>query len=111
MNQLEAMSLKKVLSIIRSWILLVIQIAIPVIFLIIAMIVVRMQKRIGNLPPMPLELSKYKNPVVLIDGAEYGKEYSEWYKNVSGTAIKEVESIPDTILHLVITLYLLCNLH
>lgn len=69
------------------------------------MIVVRMQKRIGNLPPMPLELSKYKNPVVLIDGSEHGKDYSEWYKTVSGSACKEVESIRDTILHLVIRCY------
>lgn len=113
MNQLEAMFLKKGLSIIRSWILLVIQIAIPVIFLIIAMVVVRTQKRIGNLPPMPLELSKYNNPVVLIDGSENAKDYSELYQKVSGDACKEVESIRNTILRLVITIYfvVLCRLH
>lgn len=113
MNQLEAMFLKKGLSIIRSWILLVIQIAIPVIFLIIAMVVVRTQKRIGNLPSMPLELSKYNNPVVLIDGSENAKDYSELYQKVSGDACKEVESIRNTILRLVITIYfvVLCRLH
>ncbi|XP_066151375.1 phospholipid-transporting ATPase ABCA3-like isoform X1 [Euwallacea fornicatus] len=100
LNQISAMTLKKIFSIIRSWILLVIQVLIPVIFLIITMIVVRMQNRIGNLPAMPLELSRFKDPVALVDGMEHSGGFADFYKSVAGSAFNNVSSIKDTILTL-----------
>uniref|UniRef100_A0AAR5Q068 ABC transporter domain-containing protein n=1 Tax=Dendroctonus ponderosae TaxID=77166 RepID=A0AAR5Q068_DENPD len=54
-NQITAMSLKKILSTMRSWVLLLIQIFMPVIFLAIAIVVARQQNNVGNLPALLLD--------------------------------------------------------
>ena len=102
-NQFLAMSTKKFLSTIRSWVLLAIQIIMPVVFLIIAIVVTRQQNRTGNLPAMPLTLNKFQNPVLVVDGNENGNYggYAKIYKEVVGNAYRKVNNITETLLNLV----------
>ncbi|CAG9761787.1 unnamed protein product [Ceutorhynchus assimilis] len=99
-NQIAAMSLKKVLSSMRSWILLLIQIIMPIIFLVIAIVVGRQQIKSGELPLMPLDLSKYSDPVLLLEDTINATEYASIYKSVAGRGCRKVDSIEKTILSL-----------
>ncbi|KAL1517917.1 hypothetical protein ABEB36_001617 [Hypothenemus hampei] len=101
LNQIIAMSLKKILSTIRSWVLLCTQILMPIIFLVMTMIVAKQQNTIGDLPPMPLNLERYTDPVTLVDINDANTNgYDEIYKNVVGNAYSKVDSIQETILQL-----------
>ncbi|KAJ8939521.1 hypothetical protein NQ314_011088, partial [Rhamnusium bicolor] len=80
-NQFFAMFLKKILSTARAWILLLIQIFMPVIFLIIAVVVTRNNQRTGDLPAMSLNLDRFDHPVTLVEQVTDNK-YAEIYKNV-----------------------------
>uniref|UniRef100_A0A6P7GKL5 ATP-binding cassette sub-family A member 3-like n=1 Tax=Diabrotica virgifera virgifera TaxID=50390 RepID=A0A6P7GKL5_DIAVI len=80
LNQIIAMLLKKFVSTVRSWILLGIQVMMPTLFLIIAFVVARKNKMTGNLPAMPLSLSKFENPVTLVENGT--SDYLPYYMKV-----------------------------
>ncbi|XP_048519308.1 ATP-binding cassette sub-family A member 17-like, partial [Dendroctonus ponderosae] len=99
-NQITAMSLKKILSTMRSWVLLLIQIFMPVIFLAIAIVVARQQNNVGNLPALLLDTSTFDNPVTLVENSNGSSSYSETYRNIVGSAYEAVPSIEEEILNL-----------
>lgn len=75
-NQIMAMLLKKSVSIARSWILLLIQILIPVVFLIISILSERAVGRHKDLPERKLTLDDYDRPVTIVSGSgRYKTEY------------------------------------
>lgn len=67
-NQMLAMLLKKTVSTARSWILLLIQIFIPVLFLIITIVAERSVERNKDLPELELSLDSYDRPVTILSG-------------------------------------------
>lgn len=68
--------MKKSLSTIRSWILFLIQIIIPVVFLIITIIVTRNVDSNRDLPELDLTLDAYDNPITVVSGeSEYKTQY------------------------------------
>lgn len=72
-NQILAMLMKKSLSTIRSWILFLIQIIIPVVFLIIAIVVTRNTDTSRDLPEIDLTLDAYDNPITVVTGDTHYK--------------------------------------
>ncbi|KAF5277495.1 hypothetical protein FQR65_LT03832 [Abscondita terminalis] len=79
-SQLRAMFLKRRLSILRSWLLVVIQNCIPVLFLVLAIVIVRGSKVYNDLPSLKIELNSYDNPVTVLNYSQSNK-YAENYKN------------------------------
>lgn len=80
-NQFFAMLMKKFLSMYRSWVLLIIQILMPVLFLIIAMIVMRTSQATGNLPALAMDLNRFDNPITVV-GNVSNSIYAETYLDV-----------------------------
>ncbi|CAH1158803.1 unnamed protein product, partial [Phyllotreta striolata] len=78
-NQLLAMLMKKVLATYRSWILLLIQICVPLINIILTLSIPNAGVSSEGLPPMPLDLAKFNNPVTLVENLG---EYGGWYASV-----------------------------
>lgn len=78
-NQALAMLLKKSVSIARSWILLLIQIFIPVVFLIITIVAERSVERNKDLPELELSLDSYDRPVTILGGSG---PYKAGYLNI-----------------------------
>ncbi|KAK5642705.1 hypothetical protein RI129_008872 [Pyrocoelia pectoralis] len=66
LNQINAMFYKKGLSIIRSWILFLIQNAIPVVFLVLTVIIVVQVSSPSNMPMIKIRLNRYINPITPI---------------------------------------------
>ncbi|XP_018575545.1 ATP-binding cassette sub-family A member 3-like isoform X2 [Anoplophora glabripennis] len=101
-NQFLAMLMKKFLSTFRSWILLIIQIMMPVLFLIIAMVVARNQKRTGDLPALGIDLTRFKNPVTVVEdnpNSTYTKTYLDILKDLSYD-FEVIDNITDRMLSL-----------
>lgn len=100
-NQFMAMLMKKVLSIVRTWILQFIQILMPVAFLIIAIVVSRNTNKSADLPKLPITLDSYRNPITLIeDNAK--NAFSELYEEaLKGYEIEKVTNITEIMLNLV----------
>lgn len=65
LNQFFAMFMKRYISLKRSWILLLIQLTLPLLSLLICVCIYSFQR---HLPPMELELSKYKNSITIVEG-------------------------------------------
>ncbi|XP_074034978.1 phospholipid-transporting ATPase ABCA3 isoform X2 [Leptinotarsa decemlineata] len=83
MNQFRAMFMKKIVTTIRSWIMLCIQLVLPSIFLMIALIVARNKQVSENLPPMVMNLDKFENSITKIHNI--GKiDYCGNYTDVLG---------------------------
>ena len=102
-NQFLAMFMKKCLSVARTRLLQLIQVLIPVTFLIVALVVSRnMDKnKTSDLPKLPLTLESYNDPVVLIQ-SNFNDFYSRSYlESVKGHQVKNVTSITQTMLDLV----------
>ncbi|CAG9855955.1 unnamed protein product [Phyllotreta striolata] len=98
-NQILAMLMKKTVSTFRSWILLLIQIAMPTLFLIIAFVVNRSHKYTGNLPAMPLTLNKFENPITLMEKTD--SNLAPYYIKVLhdyGHPVKTVTNMTKTML-------------
>lgn len=77
-NQILAMLLKKTISTARSWMLLLIQILIPALFLIITIVVERSVDRNRDLPELELTLDSYDRPItVLSESGTYQPGYVE----------------------------------
>lgn len=97
------MFMKKCLSVARTRLLQLIQVLIPVTFLIVALVVSRnMDKnKTSDLPKLPLTLESYNDPVVLIQ-SNFNDFYSRSYlESVKGHQVKNVTSITQTMLDLV----------
>lgn len=101
-NQFKAMMMKKSYSSVRSWVLSLIQLILPMVFLILAMIVVRSMKANHDLPPMEITLAKYSNPVTVVEGnTDTAKTYEAYVKNTLGHLISKPrnnQNLPDFIL-------------
>ncbi|XP_018330699.1 ATP-binding cassette sub-family A member 3 [Agrilus planipennis] len=91
-NQFLVMFLKRVLSTYRSWVLMLIQILVPVLFLIIAMIVGRLYDRTSDLPSLPITLSRYNNPVTLISGTSENNYYNSYLNVMNSQNQKYIET-------------------
>lgn len=105
-NQFKAMMMKKSYSSVRSWVLSLIQLILPMVFLILAMIVVRSMKANHDLPPMEITLAKYSNPVTVVEGnTDTAKTYEAYVKNTLGHLISKPrnnQNLPDFILQQVL---------
>ncbi|KAK4876910.1 hypothetical protein RN001_009416 [Aquatica leii] len=80
-NQLLAMLMKRSISILRSWVLLLIQNFIVVSFLIMAVILARRTNLLNNLPDMVITLNNYQNPVITFTEVGSNK-YAGSYKDL-----------------------------
>lgn len=78
-NQMLAMVLKKSICTARSWILLLIQILIPVLFLIITIVSERSVDRDRGLPELQFSLDPYDRPVTILGG---NSAYKTAYLNI-----------------------------
>ncbi|CAG9816334.1 unnamed protein product [Phaedon cochleariae] len=104
-NQFFALLLKKTVSTLRSWILLIVQVGMPTLFLIITIVVMRNNNRTGNLPAMPLDLSKFAQPATLVDVNESNDfgNLSDYYDQVireQGNSVDLIKNITDEMLKL-----------
>ncbi|XP_019867946.2 phospholipid-transporting ATPase ABCA3-like [Aethina tumida] len=105
LNQIYAMIMKKILSSMRSWIILTIQILMPAVYLIIVMLVI---KNSGNMKPLPLlkmDLDQFGATNTLIEYKDDGatNKYLEEYKNVVNSTTNTIifmENITEHALHL-----------
>lgn len=89
-NQLMAMFIKRGLSVIRSWILLLIQIIIPVAFLALAILITEDSIGFHHLPNFKIRLDSYYKSVTTLtqtEGAKYGEKYIELLRNDSKQVI------------------------
>lgn len=109
-NQILAMLLKKIVSTARSWILLLIQILIPVLFLIITIVAERSVDRNKDLPELELSLDSYDRPVTILSGYDpYKSQYIDILKkgdhlyedierrNISAYIIDKTIETPSTV--------------
>ncbi|XP_060519226.1 phospholipid-transporting ATPase ABCA3 isoform X2 [Cylas formicarius] len=102
-NQFKAMFIKKILSTLRSWILSLIQIAIPMIFLIITMAVSKNSGANLDLPPMALDLDRFSGSISLIEVNSQNalvKRYANAYQDVVGSTTETVRSIRESMMNL-----------
>ncbi|XP_044270584.1 phospholipid-transporting ATPase ABCA3-like isoform X2 [Tribolium madens] len=99
-NQFLAMLMKKVLSIIRTWILQFIQILMPVAFLIIAIVVSRNTNKSADLPKLPITLNSYRNPITLIEDNANDSFSALFVQTLKGYEIKNVTNITSEMLDL-----------
>ncbi|KAK4876911.1 hypothetical protein RN001_009417 [Aquatica leii] len=84
LNQLKAMFLKRRLSIFRSWLLLIIQNCIPVLFLVLAIVIVRGSKVYNDLSNLKITLDSYDNPITVLNyssGNKYAESYQRYLRN------------------------------
>lgn len=106
LNQIYAMIMKKILSSMRSWIILTIQILMPAVYLIIVMLVI---KNSGNMKPLPLlkmDLNQFGATNTLIEYKDDGatNKYLEEYKNVINSTTNTIifmKNVTEHALHLV----------
>lgn len=72
-NQIIAMFWKKYLQTVRNWILLLLQIAIPIVFLVITLLALRQGELTSNLPALPITIDTYKDSITIL---ETGPQFS-----------------------------------
>lgn len=102
-NQFMAMLMKKYLSIARTWLLQIIQILIPVAFLIIAIIASRNMNKytVESLPKLPLSLDIYEDPIILVQDDVSNRFSEHFLQIVQGHQVQKVTSIEEAMLNLV----------
>lgn len=93
-NQIIAMVLKRSLSTYRSIILFLIQIFIPVMFIVMAMLVARNTDANKDLPNLPITLDTYENPVTVVNGTPSNPYYNH-YVDLIKTENKAVVNLHD----------------
>lgn len=104
------MTLKKTISIFRSWILVLIHILIPVVFVILAIISERSMTHDKDLPKLELSLGAYDQPVTILSGSgvfkneyldilkENGYVYEDiGNKNVSAYIVNKTSQITSAV--------------
>ncbi|RZC36175.1 ABC tran and/or AAA 21 domain containing protein, partial [Asbolus verrucosus] len=94
-NQFAAMVYKKFLSTLRTWPLLLIQIVLPILFFLLAVVGDYYSVKVTS-SALTFNLEKYTNPVILLSGKK--SEYYKTYKRMlSKYKISEVDSIAQTV--------------
>lgn len=76
MNQFLAMFLKRYIFLKRLWILVILQLIIPLFFFSITVLTYTWQE---NLPPLKLDLAKFEQPITLLEG-HGAEDYSSLYQ-------------------------------
>lgn len=99
-NQLWAMTFKRVLSTLRSWVIFVLHIVLPVIFLIVSIFVNRQLYSLGDLPSMHLSLNTFTDAVTLVQN-DISSSYTSILSNLLADSYKETDSISADALNLV----------
>lgn len=101
MDQWKAMLYKKMVVTLRSWLLSILQLAIPVLFLIIAIMVSRMWQTSVDLPGLDMTISKsYTDSVTLVNApadadaasSERKKVYKEFFADANIDTLKVVDT-------------------
>lgn len=92
-NQIIAMILKRSLSTYRSIILFLIQIFVPVTFIVMAMLVARNMDMNKDLPTLPITLDSYENPITVVNGSNENAYYKSYVNiiNRDGNVLKDLE--------------------
>ncbi|KAB0796441.1 hypothetical protein PPYR_10502 [Photinus pyralis] len=91
-NQVKAMLLKRYLSILRTWVLFVIQNFVPVLFLVLAIVVVRGAQVFRDLPNLKIQLESYGRSVTVLNHSE-SNPYAEKYKEFLQHRLKHVTDL------------------
>ncbi|KAL9700794.1 hypothetical protein quinque_004235 [Culex quinquefasciatus] len=68
LSQVKGQILKKFLSSLRAWVLLIIQNVIPIFFVVMTFVIVRSISRDQDLPPLTMSLEPYKETVTVVGG-------------------------------------------
>lgn len=100
-NQFNAMFLKRIVSVKRSWYLFLIQVVIPSVFVIMAVTSASPATE-AHLPALDLSLSKYTDPITLIEPSSSNTivdPYKEQYVKLVNS--KTTDNMTDTMLTLV----------
>jgi hypothetical protein len=108
-NQFIAMLLKKFFSTLRNWFLLILQIALPVVLLIITVLDARGYVPKSTFPSLKISLDPYNEPITVMSGI--ANQYYEKYRNNIGNdhQLLEVSDIAAEMIRLVLTIHVLSN--
>jgi hypothetical protein len=106
-NQFMAMLLKKFFSTLRNWFLLILQIALPVVLLIITVLDARGYVPKSTFPSLKISLDPYNEPITVMSGI--ANQYYEKYRNNIGNdhQLLEVSDIAAEMIRLVLTIHVL----
>jgi hypothetical protein len=106
-NQFIAMLLKKFFSTLRNWFLLILQIALPVVLLIITVLDARGYVPKSTFPSLKISLDPYNEPITVMSGI--ANQYYEKYRNNIGNdhQLLEVSDIAAEMIRLVLTIHVL----
>jgi hypothetical protein len=106
-NQFIAMLLKKFFSTLRNWFLLILQIALPVVLLIITVLDARGYVPKSTFPSLKISLDPYNEPITVMSGI--ANQYYEKYRNNIGNdhQLLEVSDIATEMIRLVLTIHVL----
>lgn len=66
-NQIIAMFWKKYLQTVRNWLLLLLQIIIPIAFLVITLLALRKGELTANLPTLPITIDTYRDSITILE--------------------------------------------
>ncbi|XP_053680207.1 phospholipid-transporting ATPase ABCA3-like [Anopheles nili] len=81
-NQLQAMLLKKAIATKRSWIALLIQIFIPIFFVIMTIVIVRSFPDSLSLPPLTIGFNNYETTVTVLEGTSSDTSIIQAYQQL-----------------------------
>ncbi|XP_055535484.1 phospholipid-transporting ATPase ABCA3-like [Wyeomyia smithii] len=87
-NQVKAQFLKKILSTIRSWAVMCIQVGIPIFFVVMTFVITRSISADKDLPPLTMSLSSYKETVTVLEGTPNDPKvlaYQQQFTKISGS--------------------------
>lgn len=108
-NQFIAMLLKKLYSTINSWLLLFVQIIIPITTVIIAVYSVRAWKAYDDLPALELSLDQFSTTMTIINGTSLSTmDYKDAYINITDNSTNHkivdvlTEDVQEFVLKMVI---------
>jgi hypothetical protein len=106
-NLFIAMLLKKFFSTLRNWFLLILQIALPVVLLIITVLDARGYVPKSTFPSLKISLDPYNEPITVMSGI--ANQYYEKYRNNIGNdhQLLEVSDIAAEMIRLVLTIHVL----
>ena len=81
-NQLQAMLLKKAIATKRSWIALLVQIFIPIFFVIMTVVIVRSFPDALSLPTLPIAFDSYSSTVTVLEGTSADTSVIQAYQQL-----------------------------
>ncbi|XP_058837017.1 phospholipid-transporting ATPase ABCA3-like [Topomyia yanbarensis] len=97
MNQVKAQFLKKALSTIRSWVQLIIQNLIPVLFVVLTFVMTRGIASNKDLPPLTMTIEAYKQTVTVLEGSSVDLNvlaYQKLFENIGGSHRLDTITMP-----------------